>query len=306
MSTRKAPLAAAATIALLMASVPALAVAQRGDAVEIAMMDMNMGSTASPAPQGASPVGPMQMGQPSAPMAQQPLQQAQPQMPAQGGMMMNDMMRVQGMQPQQPMQQPQMPGMQPQQPMQQAQPQMPMQGGMMMNDMTRMQGQMPGSQQSAPMQMCQNMMSMMDRMMRMQGAQAPAGGAVHSVHPDPTAQSPAVRMLGVPGEPNDRIEGRIAFMRAELKINDAQTPVWEEFANALRSSRRHLQEAREAISAKDRLSPAERLDAYERHLGARLEGLRAARTSFGTLYAGLDPGQKRTADEMIVPFIETF
>jgi hypothetical protein len=34
----------------------------------------------------------------------------------------------------------------------------------------------------------------------------------------------------------DRVEGRIAFLRAELKITDAQADVWNGFADALRAN----------------------------------------------------------------------
>ena len=42
----------------------------------------------------------------------------------------------------------------------------------------------------------------------------------------------------------DRIEGRIAFLRAELKITDAQADAWNGFADALRTNARKLAEVR--------------------------------------------------------------
>lgn len=36
----------------------------------------------------------------------------------------------------------------------------------------------------------------------------------------------------------DHVEGRIAFLKAELKITDAQLPQWNTFADALRSNAR--------------------------------------------------------------------
>jgi hypothetical protein len=36
----------------------------------------------------------------------------------------------------------------------------------------------------------------------------------------------------------ERVEGRIAFLRAELKITDAQTNAWNAFADALRAKAR--------------------------------------------------------------------
>ena len=105
----------------------------------------------------------------------------------------------------------------------------------------------------------------------------------------------------------DRIDGRIAFLRAELKISDAQTGAWNRFADALRSSRQHLLEARQQLASPGSSgAPAARLDQYERHLTERLEAIRTARTAFTQLYGNLDEHQKHVADELVVPFLATF
>lgn len=103
----------------------------------------------------------------------------------------------------------------------------------------------------------------------------------------------------------DRLDGRLAFLRAELRITDAQSSVWNTFAAGLRSSRNHLLEARQQLN-QPYAKPADRLEQYERHLAARLEALKSARAAFTQLYASLDDVQKRTADELVVPFIATF
>ena len=105
----------------------------------------------------------------------------------------------------------------------------------------------------------------------------------------------------------DRIDGRIAFLRAELKITDAQTANWNQFAEALRASRKHLLEARAQLAVPNVGSnTAARVEQYERHLGARLEAIRTARTSLAQLYVALDEHQKHVADELVVPFLATF
>jgi hypothetical protein len=45
----------------------------------------------------------------------------------------------------------------------------------------------------------------------------------------------------------DHIEGRIAFLRAELKITDAQMSAWNAFADALRANAKKLGEVRAAM-----------------------------------------------------------
>ena len=59
-----------------------------------------------------------------------------------------------------------------------------------------------------------------------------------------------MQMMGMMGRGTDgmatidRIEGRIAFLRAELKITDAQADAWNGFADALRTNARKLAEVR--------------------------------------------------------------
>ncbi|MFC4172453.1 Spy/CpxP family protein refolding chaperone [Microvirga sp. GCM10011540] len=155
------------------------------------------------------------------------------------------------------------------------------QGGMMMDNMPRMQPNQQGG-----------MGTMNNDAMRM--PQAPTGGTM----PGMTAGG---------ADMTDRIEGRIAFLKAELTITDAQTPAWNQFAEALRSSRQHLIEARQLLAAPAAdASATARLEQYERHLGARLEAIKAARSSFAQLHAALDEHQKHVAEELVVPFLATF
>jgi LTXXQ motif family protein len=51
-------------------------------------------------------------------------------------------------------------------------------------------------------------------------------------------------MMGMMGE---HVEGRIAFLRAELKITDAQVPQWNTFADALRANAKRMGEMRNTM-----------------------------------------------------------
>lgn len=194
----------------------------------------------------------------------------------------------------------------------------PMGGGMQMDDNMRMQqqgqsgqmgrgtqpqrsmgqggsmgqGNMPGQMGGM---MDDSMMRMMNDHMRMMmggGMRMGGGGAGMAMGPSMVDMT-------------DRIEGRLAFLRAELHVTDAQNSAWTTFAEGVRSSRQHLLEARQQLNQPSS-KPADRLEQYERHLAARLEALKSARTAFTQLYASLDEAQKRTADELVVPFIATF
>ena len=105
----------------------------------------------------------------------------------------------------------------------------------------------------------------------------------------------------------DRIEGRIAFLRAELKITDAQASAWNAFADALRANAQKLGQARAAVTHQPAAGQhhaatmAERLDTQERWLQARLEGTRALKSALTSLYGTLSDEQKKTADELLAP-----
>ena len=104
----------------------------------------------------------------------------------------------------------------------------------------------------------------------------------------------------------DRIEGRIAFLRAELKITDAQADAWNGFADALRTNARKLTEVRATAMPKPgdgqpASALSARLDQQEQWLAARLDGTRAMKSSFAKLNEALSDDQKKTANDLLAP-----
>ena len=105
----------------------------------------------------------------------------------------------------------------------------------------------------------------------------------------------------------DRIEGRIAFLRAELKITEAQAGTWDAFADALRTNAQKLGQMRASMmpqpgaAQQQARTMADRLDLQERWLVARLEGTRAIKSAFTNLYGALSDDQKKTANELLAP-----
>lgn len=101
----------------------------------------------------------------------------------------------------------------------------------------------------------------------------------------------------------DRVEGRIAFLRAELKIADAQTKVWNDFAQSLRDNAKRLADVRDAVVKSGGTSTiptlAQRLDSQERWLVARVEVVRAIKAAFAPLYGTLSADQKKSADDLL-------
>ncbi len=102
----------------------------------------------------------------------------------------------------------------------------------------------------------------------------------------------------------DHIEGRIAFLRAELKITDAQSAAWNAVADALRSNAGKLAEVRSAMMSQAGAAPkgvVDRLALQETWLAARLEGTREIKSAVTNLVGTLSDDQKKMADELIAP-----
>jgi LTXXQ motif family protein len=97
------------------------------------------------------------------------------------------------------------------------------------------------------------------------------------------------------------VEGRIAFLKAELKITDAQQPLWNAVAEAIRSNAKDMAGMPHgmAMMGGSAILP-ERLAAHEKMMAAHLDRLRRLRTSFDPLYAALSPDQKKTADGLMI------
>jgi hypothetical protein len=103
----------------------------------------------------------------------------------------------------------------------------------------------------------------------------------------------------------DRVEGRIAFLKTELKIIDAQGATWNAFADALRGNAKSLGEVRASIMMPQAgaapQSLVDRLTVEEKWLSARLEGTRAIKSALTNLVGTLSDEQKKTADELLAP-----
>ncbi len=104
----------------------------------------------------------------------------------------------------------------------------------------------------------------------------------------------------------EHIEGKIAFLKAELKITDAQMPQWNAFADALRAAARRMSEMQATImqggmmdQGNAPVSVPDRLERMEKMMTAMLERLKELKAGLMPLYAVLTDEQKKMADELI-------
>lgn len=103
---------------------------------------------------------------------------------------------------------------------------------------------------------------------------------------------------------SDHIDGRLAFLEAEIKPTSAQLPLWNAFASAARANaaaeNAMLQEQNQIpISDSTAASLPQRLEAHERHLRAHLKMLQTISTALLPLYASLSDEQKKVAEGLV-------
>lgn len=115
-------------------------------------------------------------------------------------------------------------------------------------------------------------------------------------------------MMGWGGDAElDRIDGRLAFVKAELKLTDQQNPAWETFATAVKAvaedRNNHVGGMWHPLQAGDfgNKPLPEQMGLMETTMQARLDQLSRLKEAVGTFYASLDEKQKVTADDIVLP-----
>jgi hypothetical protein len=101
----------------------------------------------------------------------------------------------------------------------------------------------------------------------------------------------------------DHVEGRIAFLKAELKITDAQLSQWNTFADSIRSNAQRMGEMRGTMMQGGMMGQTatapDRLDRMEKMMTAMVEAVRSTKAALGPLYAVLSDEQKKMADTLL-------
>jgi LTXXQ motif family protein len=100
----------------------------------------------------------------------------------------------------------------------------------------------------------------------------------------------------------DHIDGRLAFVKAELKITEAQTTAWDAFADATRNNATSMSEMRKTMMSR-LASPGtlpDRLALEDNAMTAHLAALKRTEDAVAKLYGVLTDEQKKIADNIVV------
>ncbi len=95
-------------------------------------------------------------------------------------------------------------------------------------------------------------------------------------------------------------EGRIAFLKAELAITDAQNAAWDAYAAQIRKNLTSMQDMQKTMmSMMDAKSPVERIDARIAMMEKRTQALKDIKPALAALYAVLSADQQKKADQFL-------
>ncbi len=102
------------------------------------------------------------------------------------------------------------------------------------------------------------------------------------------------------GQVSTFAEGRVAFLKAELGITDAQKSEWDAYAATIKSNLQNMQGMWQTMKTVfDGKTPADRLDAQIAAMDSRLAALKEIKPVLAKLYAALSDEQKKKADDLL-------
>ena len=98
------------------------------------------------------------------------------------------------------------------------------------------------------------------------------------------------------------IDGRLAYLKTELKITDAQESLWDAYANAARDNAQAMTARCTTMMSQGgskTLALPDRLDQHEQFMAAQLDSLRTMNKALKPLYAALSDSQKQVANQLM-------
>ena len=110
----------------------------------------------------------------------------------------------------------------------------------------------------------------------------------------PAGSAATERMQHWAADHQARMDARLDDMKDALKLTAKQYPLWEIFETTVRSAdKARMDDMREMMQNRERMSPVERLDAMASHMARRAADVKKIAEAAKPFYASLDDTQKR-------------
>ena len=105
--------------------------------------------------------------------------------------------------------------------------------------------------------------------------------------------------------PGQLVDGRIAFLKAELKITPTQETQWQQVAGAMHENANSLDQAiKTARQDRGSMDAVQRIALREQFAKVRAENDARLLAAFRPLYASLSPEQQQVANQLVAPHHE--
>ncbi len=102
------------------------------------------------------------------------------------------------------------------------------------------------------------------------------------------------------GMPFEHVEGRIAYLKAELKITDPQSAAWNAFAETLRVDAAAMKTMHEGMMKGGMPTTApDRMAAHRKMMSSRMAMMERSEVSMKALYEVLSADQRKAFDQMM-------
>jgi hypothetical protein len=96
------------------------------------------------------------------------------------------------------------------------------------------------------------------------------------------------------------MEARLAYIKADLEITEAQMPAWDAYAEAVRARHGAMDGVHaDMMKAKESGNVVERMDARIKAMERMVDSLKALKPATEALYAVLTDEQKKKADQLL-------
>ncbi|GGF23664.1 hypothetical protein GCM10011611_32190 [Aliidongia dinghuensis] len=125
----------------------------------------------------------------------------------------------------------------------------------------------------------------------------PAPAAVPPTTSPTTAAAPAAAAPTAQATKHSaRVEAHIADLKKRLKITDAESKQWDDFAQVMRDNGTAMETALQERDASKGISAVQDLQSYAKIAQTHADGVQKLAAAFQPLYDSLSPEQKKNAD----------
>lgn len=98
------------------------------------------------------------------------------------------------------------------------------------------------------------------------------------------------------------VEGRLAYLKTELKITEAQKPQWTAFVKAVEANANSMAGRRRTMMTElgNAKTLPERLALEQQAMAAHVDAMTTMQGALSALYDTLSPEQKKSADDIVI------